>query len=179
MARRKPLDQLSPAYRKRIESAERRGLTRQQARGHAAVMHGGSERKARQSALRERAVRDFALNYELRHENHEKLFDSMLLTYTLAGILPMLRAREAAHKAWLYHGAGSPESDAAREKLSEAHDRYRRKRRPERSVLRTYGVVDDDVLSDADYDDILPYDDIDFDTSEGEPVSYAVFLFYH
>lgn len=34
MARRKPLSQLSPAYRRRIESLERRGFTRAQARGH-------------------------------------------------------------------------------------------------------------------------------------------------
>lgn len=36
---RKPLDQLSPAYRKRIISAERKGKSRQQARGHKPKEH--------------------------------------------------------------------------------------------------------------------------------------------
>lgn len=36
---RKPLDQLSPAYRRRIERAEAQGKTRQQARGHRAQEH--------------------------------------------------------------------------------------------------------------------------------------------
>lgn len=35
MARRKPLSELSPQYRRRIERAEARGLARSQARGHA------------------------------------------------------------------------------------------------------------------------------------------------
>src|SRR3954452_6772594 len=35
MAQAKPLDELSPAYRKRIERGMARGLSRSQARGHA------------------------------------------------------------------------------------------------------------------------------------------------
>ncbi len=44
-AKRKPLSELSPAYRKRIESAERRGLTRAEARGHREEMKRKGEAK--------------------------------------------------------------------------------------------------------------------------------------
>jgi hypothetical protein len=45
---RKPLDQLSPAYRKRIENAMKKGKTLQQARGHRAQEH--VHRKRREEA---------------------------------------------------------------------------------------------------------------------------------
>lgn len=45
---RKSLDQLSPAYRRRIERAEAKGKTRQQARGHKAREH--VERRQKEAA---------------------------------------------------------------------------------------------------------------------------------
>ncbi len=45
MARRKPLHELSPAYRRRIERGMARGLTRSQARGHARAGEASASRR--------------------------------------------------------------------------------------------------------------------------------------
>lgn len=45
----KPRSQWSPAYRRRVESAERRGLTKQQARGHKPQEHITRAQRAREA----------------------------------------------------------------------------------------------------------------------------------
>lgn len=58
---RKPLDQLSPAYRRRVEKAEAQGKSRQQARGHKQAEH-----KSRALHNRERGELTSAERQEVR-----------------------------------------------------------------------------------------------------------------
>lgn len=76
----KPLDQLSPAYRRRIERAEAKGLTRQAARGHKPREHvRRAEYQRKQHAglttPQMRAIKNFYENPEYTQKRYVKLKD--------------------------------------------------------------------------------------------------------
>lgn len=58
---RKPRSEWSESYRKRIESAERRGLTRQQARGHGRDNARGGEARSRRDRRMQRLAEQINL----------------------------------------------------------------------------------------------------------------------
>jgi hypothetical protein len=170
MARRKPLDQLSPAYRRRIESAERRGLSRSEARGHGPQ---GSEYSRRTS---EKAVRMRSQDpYAPPGDDPYREIDRLLRVYTVAGLVPVLRAKRRLDDAYSVYRRTRQQDDyeamiRQRDALHAAHNRYKRRRK----------------LPDAPY---LPRDvedigenlyDVDLDLAyEGGDDYDTILLFYH
>jgi hypothetical protein len=82
---RKPLSDLSPAYRKRIESAERRGLTRTQARGHGGQQteHQRKNERAKELGFKSRYDREKAHKQVLAALKPEQRADKSVVTVVL------------------------------------------------------------------------------------------------
>lgn len=109
---RKPLDSLSPAYRKRIERAEAEGFTRQAARGHKAREHVYRREREKRELGITRAENDVIRKWYRRSFNPNgqkgKPSEDRLIDYAVEHGYAMFRWRrtqwEAERRAYVKRG---------------------------------------------------------------------------
>ena len=113
---RKPRSEWSESYRRRVESAERRGLTRQQARGHGGEAERGESRTRRQR----RASRLIELTElpDKRQQSEGEVY-AELLDVMDGSESDMLRYLEKLWQLMQAYREYSPEVDDLRDELYE------------------------------------------------------------
>lgn len=131
---RKPLSELSPAYRRRIESGLRRGQTRQEARGH--QRSAGTSEYQRRMWRRAQALMAEAEGHEPTigdkyyrgnveyTENRTETIADLFLALGAAGAVRFLEAKVAAHRAF----ESFESDDRIREVRTEVERRFNRRK---------------------------------------------------